>query len=150
EVVHGHENTALRRLEPISDIGQSATHNHAHRVGEITPLELVLDRLSDLTSAQPVAIVTASPRADAARPTATRPAEGRSSVPRSRAGRKATRGSWSPDILGRIGRYSFRPTFTAPCFAGYLRIVWQFAAVRQVFRVLRLIRIGGQVRVLSQ
>ena len=47
EVVHRHEDAALRWLEPVTDIGQRPGHDDAHRVGQVAVLQLLLDRQFD-------------------------------------------------------------------------------------------------------
>lgn len=43
QVVHGHENAALRRFEAVAHVRQSAIHDRAHGIGEIAFLEFLLD-----------------------------------------------------------------------------------------------------------
>ena len=43
QIVHGHQNPPLRGLQPVARVRQRPADDHAHRVGEITALELVLD-----------------------------------------------------------------------------------------------------------
>ena len=43
QVVHRDQDAALRRLEPVADIGQRPVHDGAHRVGEVAVLKLLLD-----------------------------------------------------------------------------------------------------------
>ena len=43
EIVHRHENAALRRLETVTDVRQRAANNDGHRVGEIAVLKFVRD-----------------------------------------------------------------------------------------------------------
>ena len=47
EVVHRHEDAALRWLEAVTDIGQRPGHDDAHRVGQVAVLQLLLDRQLD-------------------------------------------------------------------------------------------------------
>ena len=47
QVVHRHENAALRRLEAVAHIGQRAAHDDAHRVREVALLQLIFDRQID-------------------------------------------------------------------------------------------------------
>ena len=42
--LHGVEDAAMDRLQPVADIGQCSAHDHAHRVIEIGALHLVFDR----------------------------------------------------------------------------------------------------------
>ena len=51
EVVHRHEDAALRGLEPIADVGQGPGHDDAHRIGQVAVLELLLDRQFDQPTA---------------------------------------------------------------------------------------------------
>ena len=43
QVVHGDENSPLRRLQPVAHVGQRTADDDAHGVGQITPLEFILD-----------------------------------------------------------------------------------------------------------
>ena len=43
EVVHRHEHAALRGLESVAHIGQSAIHDRAHCVGEVALVQLAVD-----------------------------------------------------------------------------------------------------------
>ena len=43
EVVHRHEDAALRRLEAVAHVGQGPADDDAHRVGEVAVLQLVRD-----------------------------------------------------------------------------------------------------------
>ena len=43
QVVHRDEDAPLRRLEPVTDIGQRPVHDGAHGVGEVAVLQLLLD-----------------------------------------------------------------------------------------------------------
>jgi hypothetical protein len=43
QVVHGDQNSSLRRLQTISNIRQSATDDDAHRVSQIACLHLTLN-----------------------------------------------------------------------------------------------------------
>ena len=43
QVVHGHQDPPLRGLQPVAHVGQRPADDHAHRVGQIAALELVLD-----------------------------------------------------------------------------------------------------------
>jgi hypothetical protein len=47
-VVHGIEDSAVHRLEPVTDLRQRTSHDHAHGVIEVGLLDLVLqvDRLA--------------------------------------------------------------------------------------------------------
>ena len=47
EIVHRHEDAALRGLEPVADVGEGPRDDDAHRVGEVAVLQLLLDRLLD-------------------------------------------------------------------------------------------------------
>ena len=42
-VVHSIENSPMHGLQAISGVGKRPSHNHGHRVREITILELILD-----------------------------------------------------------------------------------------------------------
>ena len=43
EVVHGHENPPLGRLQAVADVRQGPAHDYAHRVPQVRVLHLVLD-----------------------------------------------------------------------------------------------------------
>jgi hypothetical protein len=43
KVAHGDEDAALRRLEPVTDVGQRPVHDRAHRVRQVAVLQLLLD-----------------------------------------------------------------------------------------------------------
>ena len=43
KVVHGDENPALHRLQPVAHVGQRPRHDDAHRVVDVRGLHLVLD-----------------------------------------------------------------------------------------------------------
>ncbi len=43
QVVHGDQNSPLRGLQPVAHVRQCPADDHAHRVGQIAALELVLD-----------------------------------------------------------------------------------------------------------
>jgi len=42
-LVHAEENAAMDGLQAVADIGQGASHDHAHRVIDVRPLHLVFD-----------------------------------------------------------------------------------------------------------
>ena len=44
QVIHRDQDSPLTGLQPIAHIGERSTYNHAHRVGQIAILQLILDR----------------------------------------------------------------------------------------------------------
>ena len=55
EVVHGHENSPLRRLEAVPYVWQRSADNHAHGVCQVAVFEFLLDRQFDQPTAHVVA-----------------------------------------------------------------------------------------------
>ena len=47
EVVHGDQDPPLRRLEPISHVGQGPRHDHAHGIRQVAVFQLLFDRQLD-------------------------------------------------------------------------------------------------------
>ena len=43
QIMHGHQNAPLRRLQAVTYVGQGPIHDGAHRIGEITVMQLALD-----------------------------------------------------------------------------------------------------------
>ena len=50
QIVHRHENSPLRRLQPVAHVGQRAADDDAHGVGQVTLLQLLFDRHLDDTA----------------------------------------------------------------------------------------------------